>query len=133
MQELHNPVMVIIREHGHIDPHIVHNHDETLKHGVNGLTGQASEILILHPVGREQASLHLIVPIMSYLELLPNLASQILCLNPIEFRFAKGTKQVIDRLVVGVVHIPRSWSKEVHMMNISCVLCDTPKDLTLAV
>jgi hypothetical protein len=38
---------------------------------------------------------------MSYLELLPNLASQILCTHPIEFGFAKSAKKVIDRLVVG--------------------------------
>jgi hypothetical protein len=51
---------------------------------------------------------------MSYLELLPNLASQILCLNPIEFRFAKRMKKIVDCLVVGVVHIPRAWGKEVY-------------------
>jgi hypothetical protein len=44
----------------------------------------------------------------------------------------QSTVQVVDRLVVGVEHAPRSWSKDVHMMNISCVHCDIPKDLTLA-
>jgi hypothetical protein len=70
--------MVIVWQHGHISPHVVHNHSEALKHGVNGLTGKMSEILILHPVSREQARLHLIVLTMSYLELLPNLAHQVL-------------------------------------------------------
>jgi hypothetical protein len=41
-------------------------------------------------------------------------------------------KQVVDRLVVGFVHVPRSLSKEVNQMNISCVHCNIPKDLTLA-
>jgi hypothetical protein len=41
-------------------------------------------------------------------------------------------KHVINRLVVGIVHIPPFWSKEVNQMNISCVLCNIPKDLPLA-
>jgi hypothetical protein len=45
---------------------------------------------------------HVIVPTMSYLDLLPNLACQILCLNPIKFRLVKGMKEIIDCLVVGV-------------------------------
>jgi hypothetical protein len=40
-------------------------------------------------------------------------------------------KQVVDRLVVGVEHVPRSWSKEVHRMDISCVHRDMLKDLPL--
>jgi hypothetical protein len=40
--------------------------------------------------------------------------------------------QVVDRLVVGVEHVPRSWSKEVQWMNISCVHHDIPQDLTHA-
>jgi hypothetical protein len=39
MQELHDSIMVIVREHDHICPHIVHNYGDTLKHGVNGLIG----------------------------------------------------------------------------------------------
>jgi hypothetical protein len=39
--------------------------------------------------------------------------------------------QVVDRLVVGVEHVPRSCSKEVQLMNISCVHRDIPRDLTL--
>jgi hypothetical protein len=54
-------------------------------------------------------------------------------MNPIEFGLTQSTVQVVNRLIVGVEHIPRSWSKEVHRMNISCVHRDIPKDLTLAV
>jgi hypothetical protein len=64
MQELDSPVMVIIREHDHISPHVVHNHRETLKHGIYGLTGEMSEVLILSPVGRKEPSLNLSVPSM---------------------------------------------------------------------
>jgi hypothetical protein len=59
MQELDSPVMVIIQEHGHISPHVVHGHRETLKHGIYGLTGEMSEVLILSPVGRKELSLNL--------------------------------------------------------------------------
>jgi hypothetical protein len=52
--------------------------------------------------------------------------------EPDRIRIDTSTIQVVDYLVVGVVHIPRSWSKEVHKMNISCVHSDIPKDLTLA-
>jgi hypothetical protein len=40
--------------------------------------------------------------------------------------------QVVNRLVVGIEHVPRSWSKEVQQMNISYVHRDIPLDLTLA-
>jgi phage terminase large subunit GpA-like protein len=53
-------------------------------------------------------------------------------MHPIEFGLTQSTKQVVDRLVVGIEHVPQSWSKEVHRMNISCVHRDIPKDLTLA-
>jgi hypothetical protein len=72
MQELDSPVMVIIREHGHISPHVVHDNRETLKHGIYGLTGEMSEVLVLSPVGRKESSLNLRVPDMSILQLLPN-------------------------------------------------------------
>jgi hypothetical protein len=54
------------------------------------------------------------------------------CVDPIEFRLTQSTKQVVDRLVVGVEHVPRSWSKEVHELDIACVHRDIPKDLTLS-
>jgi hypothetical protein len=41
-------------------------------------------------------------------------------------------KQVVDRLDVGVEHVPRSWSKQVHRLDIACVHRDIPKDLTLS-
>jgi hypothetical protein len=85
MQELDSPVMVIIREHDHISPHVVHDHCETQKHGIYGLTGEMSEALILSSVGRKETSLNLSVPGMSILQLLPNPARQILCLNPFKF------------------------------------------------
>jgi hypothetical protein len=53
--------------------------------------------------------------------------------NPIEFRLTQSTKQVVDRLVVGVEHVPRSWSKEVHQLDIACVHRNIPKDPTLSV
>jgi hypothetical protein len=40
-------------------------------------------------------------------------------------------KQVVDHLIVGVEHVPRSWSEEVHWLDIACVHRDIPKDLTL--
>jgi hypothetical protein len=98
--------MIIVREHDHISPHVVHNHDELLEHGIDGLTREMSEVLVLSPVGREQTSLNLSVPSVSIFHLLPNPTSQVLCLNPIKFGLTESTKQVVDRLVVGVVHIP---------------------------
>jgi hypothetical protein len=53
MQELDSPVMVIMQEHDHISPHVVHDHYETLKHGINRLTGEMSEILILSLLGHK--------------------------------------------------------------------------------
>jgi hypothetical protein len=50
--------MVIIQEHGHISPHVVHDHREMLKHGTYGLTGEMSEVLVLSPVGRKEPSLN---------------------------------------------------------------------------
>jgi hypothetical protein len=126
MQELDSPVTVIIREHSHISPHVVHDHRETLKHGIYGLTGEMSEVLVLSPVGLKEPSLNLSVPGMSILQLLPNPARQILCPNPFEFGFTQRTVQVVDRLDVGVEHVPQSWSKEVEWMNISCVHRDIP-------
>jgi hypothetical protein len=67
-----SPVMVIIQEHGHINPHVVHDHREMLKHGIYGLTGEMSEVLVLSPVGRKEPSLNLSIPAMSILQLLPN-------------------------------------------------------------
>jgi hypothetical protein len=67
MQELDSPIMVIIREYDHISPHVVHNHREPLKHGINRLTWEMTEILILSLVGRKEPSLNLSVPSMSIL------------------------------------------------------------------
>jgi hypothetical protein len=132
MQEFDSPVMVIIWEHNHISPHVVHDHRETLKHGIYRLTEEMSEVLVLSTVGCKERSLNLSIPGMSILQLLPNPAHQIICPNPFEFGFTQRTVQVVDCLVVGVEHIPQAWSKEVHRMNISCVRRDIPPDLTIA-
>jgi hypothetical protein len=124
--------MIIIREFTNISSHVVHNHSEPLEHGVYGITGEMSEVFVLSLVGREQPSLNLSIPSVSILQLLPNPTSQVFCLNPTEFGLTQSTKQLVDCLVVGIVNIPLSWSKEVNRMNISCVHRNIPKDLTLA-
>jgi hypothetical protein len=55
VQELDSPVMIIVQEqeHGLISPHVVQNHSEPLEHGIYGLTGEMSEVLVLSPVGRK--------------------------------------------------------------------------------
>jgi hypothetical protein len=77
-------------------------------------------------------SLNLGIPNMSFLQHRPDSTSQVFGVHPIKFRPTQSTKQVVDRLVVGVEHVPRSWSKEVHQLDIACVHCDIPKDLTLS-
>jgi hypothetical protein len=53
-------------------------------------------------------------------------------MHPIEFMLTQSTKQVVNYLVVGIEHVPRSWSKEVHRLDIACVHRDIPEDLTLS-
>jgi hypothetical protein len=110
--------MIIIWEHFHIVPHVVHNHREPLKQGIDGLTGEMSEVLVLSPVGRIHPSLNLGIPNMSLLQHQPDSTSQVLGVHPIELRLTQSTKQVVDRLIVGVEHVPRSWSEEVHWLFI---------------
>jgi hypothetical protein len=69
---------------------------------------------------------------MSLLQHHPNSTSQVLGVHPIVLRLTQSTKQVVDRLIVGVESVPRSWSKEVHRLDIACVHHDIPKDLTLS-
>jgi hypothetical protein len=57
----------------------------------------------------------------------------VLGVHPIKLRLTQSTKQVVDCLVVGVGPIPRSWSEEVHLLDIAYVHSDIPKDLTLSV
>jgi hypothetical protein len=102
--------MVIVWENVDIGPHVVHNHREPLEQGIYRLTGEMSEILVLYPVSRTQLCLNIRIPNMSILQLQPNPARQILYLNPIEFRLTQSMVQVVDHLIVGVEHIPRSWS-----------------------
>jgi hypothetical protein len=124
--------MIIVREHVHNGPHIVHNHREPLKQGIDGLTGDMSEVLILSLVGRIHLSLNLGIPNVSFSQHGPHSTSQALRVHPIEFRLTQSTKQVVVRLVVGVEHVPRSWSKEVQQLDITVVHRDIPKDLTLS-
>jgi hypothetical protein len=90
-----------------------------------------SEVLVLSPVGLIHPSLNRI-PNMSFLQHQPDSTSQVLGVHPIELRLIESTKQVVDRLIVGVEHVPRSWSKEVHRLDIACVHRDIPKNLTLS-
>jgi hypothetical protein len=53
-------------------------------------------------------------------------------LHPIELRLTQSMKQVVDRLIVGVESVPRSWSEEVHRLDIAYVHRDIAKDLTLS-
>jgi hypothetical protein len=124
--------MIIVREHVHICPHVVHNHREPLKQGIDGLTREMSEVLVLSPVGRIHPSLNLGIPNMSLLQHKPDSTSQVLVVPSIELRLTQSTEQVVDRLIVGVKHVPRSWSKEVDRLDIACVHRDIPKDLTLS-
>jgi hypothetical protein len=124
--------MIIVREHVHIGPHVVHNHHEPLKQGIDGLTGEMSEVLVLSPVGRIHLCLNLGIPNMSLLPHRSNFTSQVLSVHPIELRLTQSTKQVVDRLVVGVEPVPRSWSEKVHRLDIAYVHRDIPKDLTFS-
>jgi hypothetical protein len=124
--------MIIVQEHIHIGPHVVHNHREPLRQGIDGLTGEMSEVLVLSLVGLIHPSLNLGIPNMSLLQHQPNSTSQVLGVYLIELRLTQSTKQVLDRLFVGIEHVPRSWSKEVHRLDIACVHRDIPKDLTLS-
>jgi hypothetical protein len=109
--------MIIVREHVNIGPHVVHNHREPLKQGIEGLTREMSEVLVLSPVGCIHPSLNLGIPNMTLLQHQPDSTSQVLGVHPIELGLTQSTKQVDDRLIVGVEHVPRSWSKEVHRLD----------------
>jgi hypothetical protein len=91
-----------------------------------------SEVLVLSLVSRKQASLHLIVPSMGNLQLIQNLTRQILSKHPIKFKCTESTKQVVDRLVVDVEHIPQTWGKEVILEDIGDVIRHILKQLSCA-
>jgi hypothetical protein len=124
--------MIIIQEHVHIGPHVVHNHREPLKQGIDGLAGEMSEVLILYPLSRIHPSLNLGIPNMSFLQHRSDSTSQVLNVHPIELRMKQSTKQLVDRLIVGIKHVSRSWSEEVHRLDIAIVHHDIPKNLTLS-
>jgi hypothetical protein len=67
-----------------------------------------SEVLVLSPVGHIHPILNLGIPNMSLLQHQPDSTSQVLSVHPIELRLTQSTKQVVDRLIVGVEHVPRS-------------------------
>jgi hypothetical protein len=100
--------MIIVREHVHIGPHVVHNLREPLKQGIDGLIGEMSEVFVLYPVGRIHPSLNLGIPNMSFLQHRPDSTSQVVGVHPIELRLTQSTKQVVDHLIVGVEHVSRS-------------------------
>jgi hypothetical protein len=124
--------MIIVREHVHIGPHVVHNHREPQKQDIDGLTGEMSEVLVLSPVGRIHPSLNLGIPNMSLFQHQPDSTSQVLGVHPIELRLTQRTKQVVDHLIVGVEHVSGSWSEEVHQLDKAVVHRDILKDLTLS-
>jgi hypothetical protein len=60
--------MIIVREHVHIGPHAVHHNREPLKQGIDGLTGEMSEILVLSLVSRIHPSLNLSISNVRFLQ-----------------------------------------------------------------
>jgi hypothetical protein len=70
VQELDGSIMSIVREHVHIGPHVVYHHQKPLEQGIDGLTEEMSEVLVLSPVSR--------ISYMSFLQNRPNSTSQVL-------------------------------------------------------
>jgi hypothetical protein len=97
-----------------IGSHVIHHNRKPLEKGIDRLAGEMSKVLLLSPISRVHPSLNLSIPSMSIFQLLPNPKWKVLYLNPIEFGLTQSMKQVVDRLVVGIEHIPRSWRKEVN-------------------
>jgi hypothetical protein len=71
-----------------------------------------SEVLVLSLVRRIHLSLNLGIPNTGLLQHRPDSTSQLLGVHPIELRLTQRTKQVVDHLIVGIEHVPRSWSEE---------------------
>jgi hypothetical protein len=88
--------MIIVREHIHIGPHAVHHHHKPLKQGIDGLTREMSEVLILSLVSRIHPSLNLGVSNMTFLQHCSNSTSQALCVHLFEFRLIQSMKQVVN-------------------------------------
>jgi hypothetical protein len=93
--------MIIVREHVHISPYVVHHNREPLKQCIDGLTGEMSEIVVPSPVSRTHLSLNLSISNMSFLQHRPDSTSQVLRMHSIKFGLTQIMKQVIDYLVVG--------------------------------
>jgi hypothetical protein len=68
VQELHGSITIIIWEHDHISSHVVHHNRKLLEKGIDKLTGEMSEVLVLSLVSRVHLSLNLSIPNMSILQ-----------------------------------------------------------------
>jgi hypothetical protein len=51
--------MITVQERGHTGCNVVHHNHKPLEQGINGLTGEMSEVLVLSPVSRIHPSLNL--------------------------------------------------------------------------
>jgi hypothetical protein len=96
MQELQSLTMLGVREILNIGLHVVHDGGEPLKHRINVLTKKLSKVLILHPVRKKEASLHMVITTVSNQQLLPNLPGKIQMVNTLKLRITQASDQVIN-------------------------------------
>jgi hypothetical protein len=82
--------MIIIREHINIVPHVVYHYRKPLKQGIDGLTGEMSEVLVLSLLSRIHPSLNLSISNMSFLQHQADSTSQALSVHSIEFRMTQA-------------------------------------------
>jgi hypothetical protein len=75
--------MIIVWDQDHIGSHVVHHNRKPLEKGIDGLTEEMREVLVLSSISHVHPSLNLSIPSMSILQLLPNPTSQLLCLDQI--------------------------------------------------
>jgi hypothetical protein len=68
VQELDCSIMIIVREHVHIGPHVVDHNRKPLEQGIDGLTGDMSEALVLSTLNHIHPSLSLSISNMSFLQ-----------------------------------------------------------------
>jgi hypothetical protein len=93
MQKLQSLTMLGVREILNICLHVVHGGGEPLKHRINVLTGKLSKVLILHPVRHKEASLHVVITIVSNQQLLPNLPRKIQMANMLKLKITQASDQ----------------------------------------
>jgi hypothetical protein len=91
-----------------------------------------SDVLVLSSVSSIHPSMNLGIPNMSFFQHRLDSTIQVLGVHPIELRLTQSTKQVVDCLIVGVEQVSRSWSEEVHRLDIAIVHRYIPKDRTLS-